>query len=128
LWHRPLGCVDQNQRTIGHTDDTFDLATKVGVAWCINQIDFHTAVMDRDVLCQNRDPTLTFQIVAIQNAFTTQFGISVLATLAQQAINQGCFAMVDVGNNDDVTDVFAAQVSFASNREFVKIGRRKEAV
>src|SRR5690606_21998959 len=86
----------------------FDLATEVGVTGSVDQIDLHAAVVDRDILSENRNPALTLQIVAVENPLA-EFGLTVLAALPQQTVDQRRLAVVDVGDNNNVADIFAAQ-------------------
>ena len=109
LWHRAFCRIDQKQCTIRHTDDPLNLATEVGVTWRIDQVDFHAAILDCNVFGENRNPAFPFQVVRIEDALTAKFGDSVLAALAQQAIDKRRFAMVNVGNDDDVSDIFSTQ-------------------
>ena len=65
--------------------------------------------MDRNVFGENRNPTFPFQVARIKDAITAKLRDSVLAALAQQAIDKRRFAMVNVGNDDDVSDIFSTQ-------------------
>ena len=43
----------------------------------------------------------------VKDPLTAQLAIPELPALPQQAINEGSFAMIDVGNNDDISNVVA---------------------
>ena len=106
LRHWPFGGVDEQQSAVGHFQHTFDFATKVGVAWCVNDIDFDTFVGQRNVLCENGNSTFFFDISRIKNAFALQLRFPKLTALTKKAIDQSRFPVIDVGNNDDVSNVF----------------------
>ncbi len=105
LRHRTFGRVDQQQAAVGHLHDTLDFAAEVSVPRSVDQVDLHTAIRDRDVLGQNRDPTLTLQVVRIQDPLATELGIAKLAALTKHAVDQRGLSMVDVGDDDDVSDI-----------------------
>ena len=54
-----------------HVQDTFHFSTEVAVSRSINNINFCTVVIDGYVFGENRYTTFTFQIVVIQDKFTT---------------------------------------------------------
>ena len=59
--------------------------------------------MDRGVLGENRDPALALEFVAVHGAFSNAFVGAERATLVQQGVDQRGFAVVDVGDDGDVT-------------------------
>jgi len=59
--------IHQNQNAISHAEDAFDFATKVSVAWSVDDVDFDALIHQCDVLGQNRNASFPFQIVGIQN-------------------------------------------------------------
>jgi hypothetical protein len=65
--------------------------------------------MDRNVLGENRDATFTFQVVGVKDPFPLEFGGPVLAALPQQAIHKRGFAVIDVSNDDNVSNVVTTQ-------------------
>ena len=99
LWHGALDSIDQHQRAVGHAKHAFHLAAKVGMAGCVDQIDFHTAMMDGDILREDRDAALTLQVVRVEDAVAHQLAVAVFAALTQQTVDQRRLAVVDVGND-----------------------------
>ena len=57
-----------------------------------------------NVLGQNRDAALAFQIIAVQDLVTAQLGFAEMAALPQQAIDERGLAVVNMGDNDDVAN------------------------
>ena len=73
----------------------------------INQIDLHPFVFNRNVLRKDRNPSLAFQIIAVKNSLSLQLRFTVLTALLQQAIHHGGFAVVNVSDDDNVTNIVA---------------------
>ena len=105
LGHGALGGVDEHQRAVGHPQNTLDLAAEVGVAGGINDVDLHSLVRNGDVLGENRDAALLLQFVGVQDPLAHQLAFAVLAALAQQTVDQGRFAVVDVGNDGNIPNI-----------------------
>ena len=108
LRHRAFGRVDQHQRPVGHAQHALDLAAEVGVARRVDDVDLHALVGDGDVLGQDRDAALALQVVGVEDAVADELAVAELAALAQQAVDQRRLAVVDVGDDGDVTNVVAA--------------------
>ena len=108
LRHRPFGRVDKHQRAVGHPQHALDLAAEVGVARRVDEIDFHAVVVEGDVLGQDRDAALALQVVRVENAIADELAGTELAALAQQAIDERRLAVIDVGDDGDVTNVGTA--------------------
>ncbi len=105
LRQRSFGGVDEQKCPVGHFQHALDLAAEVGVARRVDQVHFHVADRESDILGQNRDAALAFQWVGIDNETVLAAGESVeflpakQTGLAQHVVDQGGLAMVDVGNN-----------------------------
>ena len=107
LRHGALGGVDQHQRAVGHPQHALHLAAEIGVAGRVDDVDLHALVGDGDVLGQDRDAALAFQVVGVENLLADQLRFAEPAALAQHAIDQPRLAVVDVGDDGDVADVVA---------------------
>jgi hypothetical protein len=119
LWHRTLGRIDQYERTVSHADDPFYLTAKISVTWRVDDIDFHAAVVQRDILGKNSDAAFLFKIPGIKDSFASQLTFAELATLAQQAIDQGGLPMIDMGDDDNVSNIVATHDLLGKWRELV---------
>ena len=106
LRHRSFRGVDQQQGSVSHFQHALDFAPKISMTWCVDDVDLDALVRQRDVLGENRDPAFFFNVTGVQDPFTGQLGLAKLSTLSQQAIHERGFAMINVGNDDDVTNVF----------------------
>ena len=108
LRHRPLGGVDQHQRAVGHAEDALDFAAEIGVAGRVDDVDLHAAVGDGDVLREDGDSPLAFEVVGVEDLLAGQLRLAEPPALAQHAIDQRRLAVVDVGDDGDVANVLAA--------------------
>ena len=104
LRHGPFRRVHQQQHRIYHRHDALDFTAEIGVAGGIDDIDAVTPVFDRGGLGKNRYSAFALQLVAVQRALDCLGTGIVAARLLQQPVDQGRFAMIDMGNNCDVTD------------------------
>ena len=113
LRHRPFEGVDQHQGAVGHLEGPLDLAAEIGVARRVDDVDLGRAVVDGDVLGQDRDPALAFLVVGVENALALKLGGPELAGLAEHHVDQRGLAMVDVGDDGHVADVVASDHEFS---------------
>ena len=97
--------VDQHETAVGHLQNAFNFATEVGVAWGVDDINFHAHVVQGDVFCKNRDPAFSFQIIGVQNAVLLHLRLAELSACFDQTVDECRLAVVDVSNNGDISDV-----------------------
>ena len=97
--------IDQNQRSVGHAEDSLDLATEVGVAWRVHDVDLHALVVHRDVLRENCDAAFAFEVIRVEDAILRQLRITELATLLEQRVNKRRLAVVNVRDDGDVANI-----------------------
>ncbi len=105
LGHRAFESVDQQEAAVGHFQHAFDFAAEVGVAGRVDEVDFGTAVGDGDVLGQDGDAAFAFLGVGVEDALAFKLAVAELPALAQELVDQGCFTVVDVCDDGDVSDV-----------------------
>ena len=67
LGHRPLGGIDQHQRAVGHPQHPLHFAAEIGVAGRVDDVDFDALIGDGDVFGKDRDASLAFQVVGIED-------------------------------------------------------------
>ena len=79
-----------------------DLAAEVGVAGGIDDVDQGVVVVDGRVLGQDRDAALALEVGIVHGPFGDPLVAPERAALPQQAVHQGGFAVVDVGDDGDV--------------------------
>ncbi len=105
LRHRAFGRVDQHHHAVDHRQDTLDLAAEIGVAGGVDDVDAGIFPHDAGALGQNRDATFLFQVVAVHHALVNLLVFAEGAGLAEHGVDKGGLAMVDVGDDGDVTKV-----------------------
>ncbi len=103
--------VDHENNPIRHRESTLNLSREVGVARGVDDVDLISCIVLGILygrgLGGNSDATLTLEIARIQNSGLAHFCL-VLAKdvrLLEQAVYKGSFAVVDVSDNGDITDM-----------------------
>ena len=64
----------------------------------------HALIIDRQILGQNRDAPFLFQVVRVHDAFGDVLVGRESTCLMQQLIDERSLAVVDVGNDGDVSN------------------------
>ena len=103
LRQRSFRRVDQEHDPVHHRERPLDLAAEIGVARRIADVDQQVLVMDGRVLRENRDAALALEFVVVHGAFCHAFVGAERAALVQERIDQRGLAVVDVGDDGDVT-------------------------
>ena len=67
LRHRAFKGIDEQDTAVGHIEYALHLSTKVGVARSINNIYFSAFIVDRDILGENGDTSLSLQLIIIED-------------------------------------------------------------
>jgi len=107
LGHRAFVSVYQEQYAVHHVQDTFHFAAEVSMPWGVDNVDFDTVVHDRGVLCQNGNASFPFQRVGVHDTFCHLLVVPENMTLFQHGIDKSRLAMVDMGDNGNVADIFS---------------------
>ena len=104
LRHRAFDCIDQQQHAVYHRQHALDFAAEVGMAGGVDDVDVRAFVGDRTVLGENGDAALFLEVVAVHHAFFDVLVGGERAGLTQQLVDQRGFAVVNVGDNGEVTN------------------------
>ena len=147
LRQRALGRVDEQQHAVDHRQPALDLATEVGVAGRVDDVDRHALavghhVIDGGVLREDRDALLTLQVVGVHDALVDVAGVGLVraerARLPQHGVDERGLAVVDVRDDRDVAQVSRVlcscvvtsirQESCAARASFAVLGTGVEAV
>ena len=107
LRHRPIHGIHEQQHTVHHIQHALDLATEIGVAGRIHDVDFGGAVCDRGVLGENRDAALALQIVGIHHALDDGLILAKDMRLPEHPVNQRGLAVVNVSDNSDIAKIIS---------------------
>jgi hypothetical protein len=74
------------------------------VAWGVDDIDLDIFVPDGHVFGQNGDAAFAFYVVVVQNELPGLLVGAEQLTVVEDLVNQGGFAVVNVGDNRNVSD------------------------
>ena len=105
LRHRPFGGIHQQHHTIDHRQDTLDLATEIGVAGGVDDVDPRAFPLHRCGLGKNRDAALAFQIIAVHGAFGHGLVVPESTGLLEKIVHERCLAVVDMRDNRNIAEV-----------------------
>jgi len=103
--HRPFGGVDEHDRAVDHRKNALDLAAEIGVARRVDDIDAHALPHHRGRLGQDGDAALALEVVGIHHPLGDALVFAERAGLLQQAVDQRRLAVVDVGDDGDVSQL-----------------------
>jgi hypothetical protein len=104
LRHRTFDGIDQQQDAIDHRQHTFHFAPEIGVSRRVDDVDMHVAIVHGQILGQNGDSPFLLEVVRVHHPLGDVLVGGEGARLNQQLVDQRGLAVVDVGNDGDVTD------------------------
>ncbi len=107
LGHHTLFGVDQDDAAVHHAQDPLDLAAEVGVTGGVDDVDARVPGLavpqHRRAFGQDGDPAFLLLVVGVHRPLGLSLVGSEDAGLGQKLVHQGGLAMVDVGDDGDVT-------------------------
>ena len=106
LGHCALKGIHQEDHAVHHFEDPFHFSAEVRMARRIYDIDLDSFVMDCRILGQDGDSALSFDIVGIHHTLHDFLIFTKDAALPQKLVHQRGLAMVNMGNNGNIPDVF----------------------
>ena len=107
LWHTTFDGINKQQYAVHHGQNALYFATEIGVAGGVDDVDFLSVVVHSGVFCKDGDSAFAFDVVAVHNAVGNNFVSAENSVLLQQLIHKRCFAVVNVGNDCNVTYIFS---------------------
>ena len=119
LRHGALGGVHQQNNAVDHLQNPLHLAAEIGVARGIHDIDLGVLVLNGGVLGQNRNAALPLQVAGVHNPVHHLLVLPVHAALFEHLVHQGGFAVVNVGNNGNISQfliLHILSISFCAAR------------
>src|SRR4029078_10726862 len=78
---------------------------EIGVAGSVDDVDAGALPLQRGGIVQNGNAALALQVVGVHRALGHLLVLAIGAGLLQQAVDEGGLAVVDVGDDGDVTKV-----------------------
>src|SRR6478752_8698985 len=118
LGQRALGRVDEQDDAVDHRQAALDLATEVGVARGVDDVDGDAVgqapvggrlarVVHRGVLREDGDALLALEVTGVHRPLVHVLVLTERAGLPEHLVDEGGLAVVDVGDDGDVADVRA---------------------
>ena len=111
LRQRPFARVHEEQDAVHHRQRAFHLATEVGVARRVDDVDLDPVAPDGRVLRKNRDPFLAFEVHRVHHAIGDVLIGAERTGLPQHRVNERRLAVIDVGNDRNVPNILAKRHS-----------------
>ena len=105
LRHGALVGVDQQQHRVDHAEHALDLAAEIGVARRVDDVDEVVLPLHRAVLGADRDAALALEVVAVHHALVDVRALAEHVGGAEDAVDQGRLAVIDVGDDGEVADL-----------------------
>ncbi|MNT14525.1 hypothetical protein D3C72_1495340 [compost metagenome] len=103
--------IDQQHHAVDHGQRTLHFTTEVRVTGGVDDVDVGTFPAHSTVLGEDGDATLFFNRVVVHHGVDDLLVVGEGAGLAQQLVDHGGLAMVNVGNDGDVADLFSHSFS-----------------
>ena len=110
LGHGPLKGVDEQKGAVGHLEHALHLAAKVSVAGGVDDVDLHALVLNRAVLGENGDAALALLVIGVEDALLDLLVGAEGVRSPQQLVHQRGLAVVDVGDDGDVSQILCSHV------------------
>ena len=105
LRHRTFLGIDQQKHALNHAKRPFHFAAEVGMSGGVDDVDLDAFISDAGVLGADGDAAFTLLIHRIHNTLAHVLDLPVDVRLPQHGINQRCFAVIDVRNDGNVSNV-----------------------
>ena len=105
LGERPLAGIDQEDHSVHHVEAPLHFTAEIGMTGRVDDIDFHVVVPDGCVLRHDGDPTFFFQVHRIHHPFHHDLMCPEGAGLPEHGIEQGGFAVIDMRNDGNISDI-----------------------
>ena len=105
LRHHAFGGIDQQQHALHHLQHALDLTAEIGVARRVDDVELDAVVLDRRVLRQDRDATFLFERIRVHGSRFGVLAFAIEPALTEHRIDESRLAVVDVGDDREITDV-----------------------
>jgi hypothetical protein len=102
LWERPFSGVDEEDDTVHHCQRPFYLATKIGMARGVDEIDVDPVPVHGGSLSKNRDSAFALLIVGVHDSVDDGGVVTKRTGGSEERIDESRLAMVDVGDKGNV--------------------------
>src|ERR1700739_4272785 len=107
LRQRAFAGVDEEHHAAHHAQGALHFTAEIAVAGGVHDVYLGIVEKQGGVLGQNGDAALALQVVRVHNALDDFLIGAENAALAQHGIDKRGFAVVDVGNDGDIANLFS---------------------
>ena len=107
LGQGPLGGVHEEQHAVHQGEGALDLRAEVGVARRVHDVDVDAPVADGRVLGHDGDALLALQVHGVHDPLGHGLVLAEEPRLPEHGVDQGGLAVVDVGDDGNVSNVLA---------------------
>ena len=112
LRHGAVHGIHQEEDAVHHGEDALDFTPEVGVSGGIYDVDLVVFPADSGVFRHDGDAAFAFEVHGVHHAFVDFGALSKGVGLAEELVNEGGFAVVNVGDDGDVADfVYVLDIS-----------------
>src|SRR5713226_3028354 len=105
LRQRAFAGVDEKDHAVDHAQGALDFTAEIAVAGSVDDIDFGVVEKERGVFGEDGDAALALEVVGIHDALDEGFVGAEDAGLTEHGVDEGGFAVVDVGDDGDVANI-----------------------
>ena len=104
LGHGAFECVNDQKNAIDCTQNAFHLATEVSMPRGIDDVHAVSLVHHARVLGEDGNAAFAFKVVGVHHAVHDFFTFMEGSALFEELVHQGCFTVVNVGDDGNVSD------------------------
>ena len=104
----PSAVSTSKSNALHRLQNVLDFAAEVGVAGRIDDVELDVAVANRGVFGENGNAALFFERIGIHHARFDVLALAEDAALLEHGVDEGSLAMIDMGNNSDVSNIGAS--------------------
>ena len=107
LGHSSFKSIHYQDHPVYHFQDTFYFAAEIGMSGCVDNVDLCSLIINSSIFRKNGNSTLTFNIIGVHDSLGYFLIFAEYTALFEQLIYKRCFPMIDMGDNSNITYIFA---------------------
>ena len=107
LRQRPFRGIDEQQHAVDERERALDLGAEVGVPRRVDDVDVDVAIVHGRVLGHDRDALFTLEVHRVHHPLGDGLVLAEEPGLPEHGVDEGRLAVVDVGDDGDVSNRIA---------------------
>ena len=111
LRHGAFKRVDNKDDAVDHLQHALHFSAEIGVAGRVDDVDLCVLIGDCRILGQDCNSALPFNIARVHDALGHFLIRAEYAALPEQAVDERRFAVVDVGDDGNISDIFSGHMN-----------------